>query len=51
MQTSKTPRELMLEEQLRKRNRFDWLVLAFGVILGCLLMLVVSMPPVWLGAL
>lgn len=51
MQTSKTSRELMLEEQLRKRNRFDWLVLAFGVILGCLLMLTITAPPLWLGAL
>ncbi|PXY12797.1 hypothetical protein [Corynebacterium striatum] len=40
-----------LEDQLAKRMRFAWLMFAFGILVGFIFFAVVSMPPVWLGAL
>lgn len=40
-----------LEDQLAKRMRFAWLMFFFGILVGIVFITVVSMPPVWLGAL
>ncbi len=40
-----------LEDQLAKRMRFAWAMFVFGIVVGFIFFAVVSMPPVWLGAL
>lgn len=40
-----------LEDQLAKRMRFAWAMFVFGILIGFIFFAVVSMPPVWLGAL
>jgi len=41
----------MMQDQLRKRMRFAYLMLALGIMIGFILGAVVAMPPVWLGAM
>lgn len=40
-----------LEDQLSKSRRFTALVGALGFIAGMVFQFIISMPPVWLGAL
>lgn len=55
MSTSKTVspdrRIQRLEDQLRKRLRFDWLILILGFLLGSIFTAIISAPPLWLEAM